>query len=137
MSVNLDSKVNGSANCPNPTFGCNVDQIIDFHTIGPKVGYVIDNNKLLYVSGGYTSAEVRTQTPRLATGIPFDQTSAHHSGWSLGAGFEYGINKHLSVGAEVTRTELRRNLHISPVLLESRELKPKFSSVSLHLNLRF
>jgi outer membrane immunogenic protein len=64
------------------------DRIRAFGSVTGRVGYAVDA-ALLYLKGGYAWADNRASIG--AFGIALFSESQFHSGWTVGAGFEYGF----------------------------------------------
>jgi outer membrane immunogenic protein len=69
-------------------------------TVTGRVGYAFANN-LIYAKGGYAGVNSRlavSDTGGLFTGS--GSASAWHNGWTVGAGWEYGVTQNWIVGLE-------------------------------------
>jgi outer membrane immunogenic protein len=69
-------------------------------TVTGRVGYAFANN-LIYAKGGYAGVNSRlavSDTGGLSTGS--GAASAWHNGWTVGAGWEYGVTQNWIVGLE-------------------------------------
>ncbi len=64
------------------------DRIRAFGSVTGRVGYAVDA-ALLYVKGGYAWADNRISLSALGVGL-FSENQ-FHSGWTIGAGLEYGF----------------------------------------------
>jgi outer membrane immunogenic protein len=90
----------------NTVFGFGLDDRFSWRTdwmatITGRVGYAVANN-LFYAKGGYAGANNRLSVvdtnPNPSTGS--GAASNWHNGWTLGAGWEYGITQNWIVGVE-------------------------------------
>jgi outer membrane immunogenic protein len=67
-------------------------------TVTGRVGYAFANN-LIYAKGGY--AGVHSRLAVSDTAGPFTgSATAWHNGWTIGAGWEYGVTQNWIVGLE-------------------------------------
>jgi len=73
----------------------------DFYA-GARVGYVLGENVLLYVKGGYTNARVNLTYDDGKTGAGNFKTGENLDGWRAGVGMEFNAGKNI-----VLRTEYR------------------------------
>lgn len=102
--------------CPNPAFSCE-GRVANLFTVGPRLGWAPNNSWLLFVSGGYASGRIDTQTVNIASGNVFDTSHSRHDGWFFGGGVEYAIHPNVILGVEYQRVELdARNISASPFL---------------------
>jgi outer membrane immunogenic protein len=76
-----------------------------------RVGYSLDG-WLPYVKGGFAAGNLETAAANNAVGA-FSQSSAVHSGWTLGAGVEVKIAPKFSLGLEFMHTDLGRKNDIN------------------------
>ena len=97
--------MNNRATVTNTVFGLGRDDVFSWRTnwmatVTGRVGYAWANN-LIYAKGGY--AGVNSQLSVLDTvGVATGSGSATqwHNGWTVGAGWEYGITQNWIVGVE-------------------------------------
>jgi len=71
-------------------------------TITGRLGYAVTNN-LFYVKGGYAGVNNRLSVVDVlppATGSGSQTQTQWHNGWTVGAGWEYGITQNWIVGLE-------------------------------------
>ena len=130
-------QINGRATCPNPTFTCDVDDVDEIFTIGPRLGYMINNNWLVYLHGGYARAQVGTNAWRLPA--TKEVTSEHHDGWSAGVGIDYAFTNRFSVGFKYTHFDLDKKLHKvgqAPMGID-RYITPEFDTYTLRVTYTF
>ena len=73
----------------------------DFYA-GARVGYVLGENTLLYVKGGYTNARVNVTYDDGGTGANNFKVGENLDGWRAGVGMEFNAGKNI-----VLRTEYR------------------------------
>jgi outer membrane immunogenic protein len=73
-----------------------------------RIGYSLDS-WLPYIKGGFAAGNVETSIASNAVGV-FSQSSAVHSGWTVGGGVEVKVAPKFSLGLEFMHTDLgRRN----------------------------
>ncbi len=77
-------------------FGANLETGRDIY-LGARVGYVANNNLLLYAKGGYTNARYDLLADDGTTEI---ETDLDLDGWRAGAGVEYALSNNLFVRTE-------------------------------------
>src|SRR5262245_32216550 len=88
----------------------NSTNAIFLFTARPRLGWVWDR-ALIYVTGGYAMGNVKFNDSITASGVagPFtigNITTVHMSGWTAGAGFEYGLSEAWTVKAEYLYVDL-------------------------------
>jgi outer membrane immunogenic protein len=76
-------------------------------TVTGRIGYGFDT-WLPYIKGGLAVANIDTSILNTAAGA-FSQSSAVHSGWTLGGGVEFKIAPKFSLGLEFMHTDLGRS----------------------------
>jgi outer membrane immunogenic protein len=100
------SGLNTSGTVVNNVFGLGLDDQFSWRadwmaTVTGRVGYAVANN-LFYVKGGYAGVHNRLSVvdtnPNPSTGS--GAQTQWHSGWTVGAGWEYGITRNWTVGVE-------------------------------------
>lgn len=88
------------------------DQLL---TIGARLGWspFPANNWLLYVSGGYANANIRTKLVVIATGLEAGafRTDERHNGWYVGGGVEYQVWRNWIIGVEYQHVQLETKNH--------------------------
>ena len=77
----------------------------DYFTVGPRLGWAM-NNSMLYGTGGWAEGRIDTRAIVNATGALADATSAHHTGWFLGGGWDYAITPVLIFGVDYRHIHL-------------------------------
>jgi opacity protein-like surface antigen len=83
-----------------------------------KLGVAASPDWLLYAKGGYAAARIETSgtvTPAFIPGIFDFQTTAWHSGWTVGAGVEYRLFRNVTVGLEYDYYRFGNVLHSGTV----------------------
>jgi outer membrane immunogenic protein len=102
----IDGKVSfdGSDFIPvNIEAGTSVDW---FGTVRARLGYAFDN-VLVYGTGGFAYGDVKTTLNGNLDGQGFDYSySDTQTGWTVGAGVEYGITKNITLKAEYLYVDL-------------------------------
>jgi outer membrane immunogenic protein len=69
-------------------------------TVTARMGYAVTNN-LFYVKGGYAGASNSLSVAdTVAPAVGAGSANQWHNGWTLGAGWEYGITQNWIVGVE-------------------------------------
>ena len=106
------SGLNNRGTVLNNVFGFGLDDQFSWRTewmatVTGRLGYAVSNN-LFYVKGGYAGVNNRLsvidQVPVTGSG---SQTQ-WHNGWTLGAGWEYGITQNWIVGVEYDYSAFER-----------------------------
>ena len=88
----------------NTVFGAGLDDRFSWRadwmaTITGRAGYAVSNN-LFYVKGGYAGVNNRLS---VVDAVPLTGSGSQtqwHNGWTVGAGWEYGITRNWIVGLE-------------------------------------
>jgi outer membrane immunogenic protein len=89
----------------NNVFGVSLDDRFSWRTdwmatVTGRVGYAVTNN-LFYVKGGYAGVNDRLSvTDVLPPATGSGSQTQWHNGWTVGAGWEYGITQNWIVGLE-------------------------------------
>jgi outer membrane immunogenic protein len=73
--------------------------ISDLFLASVRVGTTWDR-WLLYVKGGYASAEVDIRSNVISSGVVTSSSSEREGGWNLGAGLEYAISPNVILGVQ-------------------------------------
>jgi outer membrane immunogenic protein len=99
------SAMDNRGNVLNKVFGIGLDDQFSWHTnwmatVTGRVGYVVANN-LFYAKGGYAGVNnhlsvVDVLPPATGSG----SATQWHNGWTIGAGWEYGMTRNWTVGLE-------------------------------------
>jgi opacity protein-like surface antigen len=71
------------------------------YSIRPRFGWVINDNAMIYGTGGLVIANWDTSAVNAVTGVPLASMSATNFGVAVGAGIEYKAASHLGVQAEI------------------------------------
>ena len=103
-----------SASClaVNPTPTTCEARVDHVWTVGPRLGFTPHDRSLFYVTGGIAWGEVDTRLLDRST-VPvsvFDRTSADHTGWFIGGGYEYAVTKNLILGVEYQQSILAQKI---------------------------
>jgi outer membrane immunogenic protein len=109
----LDTTVSGSARCPIATWTCAIDELSSVIIVGPRIGFA-DDNLLAYLSGGWASGWIKTNT---YSRTQFDSSAETHEGWALGGGIEYALSPSTILGVDYMRIRLDDALHASQYAL--------------------
>jgi outer membrane immunogenic protein len=102
--------IEGSRNCPNPTFVCQ-SKISDLATVRGRLGYAVDRF-MVYGTGGGAWGRDLIQTnflpglPVPPSGTPINGTTGTRSGWIAGAGIEWAFWNSFSAKFEVLHYDL-------------------------------
>jgi outer membrane immunogenic protein len=76
-------------------------------TITGRAGYAVNNN-LFYVKGGYAGASNRLSVVDVVPTTGSGAQTHWHNGWTVGAGWEYGITQNWIVGLEYDYSAFER-----------------------------
>lgn len=127
--------IDGRATCPNAAWVCNVSDVTDLFTIGPKVGYAISDKVLVYVHAAYANGEVKTMSK---SNLFTEPTSKRHDGWAAGVGADYALTNNVSIGAKYSRVDLGTETHTQSVFAnDNRNIQPTLDVFTLNLNYAF
>ncbi len=96
-------------------FSC-ATRINEVFTVGGRLGWagtgiIGSGNWLLFAQGGYARANIATEIPLNATGIPVAAASHWHNGWFAGVGLDYALSSIVSVGVDYKHYEFSTELH--------------------------
>ena len=80
-------------------------------TVGGRLGYALNHSWLLFATGGYASATVKTAGRTVGTGNLFQETSRRQDGWYLGGGVEYAVTRNIILGVEYQRLDFGTDYH--------------------------
>lgn len=98
-----------------PAFDSNV-RFQNVLTIGPRVGYVMNRDWMLFVTGGYAQADIMTEF--YARGFPnvTSRANSRNDGYFIGGGLEYALSKNWFVGVEYQHMEFNKELQSVTVI---------------------
>ena len=109
-TAGLDGSDSSRGNCfANRSCSSHMDSLF---TIGPRVG-VVHENMLFFVSTGFASARIDTETTFSTNNQQASITNARHNGWYLGAGFERALHDRWVWGLEYQHVWLDSERHFS------------------------
>jgi len=96
----------------NNVFGAGLDDLFSWRadwmaTITGRAGYAVSNN-LFYVKGGYAGVNNRLSVVDLVPTTGTGSQTQWHNGWTVGAGWEYGITQNWIVGLEYDYSAFER-----------------------------
>lgn len=97
-------------NVAGPLFSCEAG-MQNLVTLGPRLGWAIDSNWLVYGTGGWARATVNDRVTLNSTGGISGSTSERHDGWFVGGGVEYAFQGNWSVGIEYLHVDLNKVFH--------------------------
>lgn len=85
-------------------------------TATSRLGFLVDPSLLVYVKGGYATADVKTHTFDPSAFGPvgfsaFADTKERHAGWTIGGGFERALAPNLTIGVEYNYVDLGVKTH--------------------------
>ncbi|WP_407186208.1 outer membrane protein [Bradyrhizobium centrosematis] len=105
--LGLEGTISGMGNkgtVVNTVFGAGLDDVFSWRTnwMATVVGRagVAFNNNLLYVKGGYAGVNNRLSVSDTVGTTGSGSQTTWHNGWTVGAGWEYGITRNWIVGVE-------------------------------------
>jgi outer membrane immunogenic protein len=134
------SNIRGSASCPNAAFDCKTS-IDSLGTARGRIGYAM-NQWLLYGTGGIAWGQVNVETVNLAgtatptSGTATNGTKSTVTGWTVGAGVEYGFWTNWSAKIEYLYIDLGSHRYTvdNSLQVDSRQRE---SIVRVGVNYRF
>jgi outer membrane immunogenic protein len=87
------------------------------YALTARVGFLASENALIYVRAGYASEKLKTDV--LFNGVvqPTASSSGFSSGWTAGAGVEYGFSEQLSARLEYRYAKLKGSYNRSQVMV--------------------
>lgn len=100
-----------------PAFANTFDAKVRLHnmfTLGPRLGFAVNDQWLLYVTGGYANGRYSSFFVNRNTGIIGGHGSHRHDGWFIGGGVEYAMTENWIVGFEYLHTDLDSEFHGAP-----------------------
>ena len=86
-------------------------QLNDLLTVGVRLGWAPSSQWMVYVSGGYAQAQLRTRQFIAAPGF---HSQEDHNGWYIGGGVDYALTRNIVFGIEYQRVSLGTELHCPP-----------------------
>jgi outer membrane immunogenic protein len=99
------SGMDNSGTARNNVFGVGLDDVFSWRTdwmvtVVGRAGVAFNNN-LLYVKGGYAGVNNRLSVvDTLGANVGSGSQTTWHNGWTVGAGWEYGLTRNWIVGVE-------------------------------------
>lgn len=103
-------------------------------TIGPRLGWAFSPSWMVYATGGYASANVRTRVVAAATGAQLDFAAERQDGWFIGAGIEWAITPSWIVGVEYQHVDLDSDRHRTGVVAFDRNIEVETDIVRARLS---
>ncbi|CCD95818.1 putative Porin precursor [Bradyrhizobium sp. ORS 375] len=85
-------------------------RIRDIGYVGGKLGWAW-NRWMLYATGGWAEASLRSSGSIAASGATFSEASRRHDGWYVGGGFDYAVLDNLVLGVVYRHYEFDSNRH--------------------------
>lgn len=114
----LKDTVSSNPGFPPPVTISTTTKIDALFTAVARVGIVVAPQWLLYAKGGYAGGEVKTSgtfAPPFAGFILDWSTSKWHNGWTAGAGFDYRVNKNITLGVAYDYIDLSSERHTGAI----------------------
>jgi high affinity Mn2+ porin len=98
--------IGGTSTFTSPWLGTEIysDNVLAFGTVRGRIGYVLDNDWLLYATGGFAWTRDQLSLTRIATGTN-DYPTLWRFGWAAGAGVEAPIAPHWTALLEYLFTD--------------------------------
>jgi outer membrane immunogenic protein len=99
------SAMDNRGSARNTVFGLGLDDQFSWRsnwmaTVTGRIGYAVANN-LFYAKGGYAGVNNQLSVVDVAAPATGSGSATHwHNGWTVGAGWEYGITRNWIVGLE-------------------------------------
>lgn len=78
-----------------------------------RAGWLWNQRSLVYLKGGYASAEIDTRDVDIAAPAGITSTDERHGGWLAGAGVEYLMSNDLSLAFEYNYIDLGNQDHVA------------------------
>jgi outer membrane immunogenic protein len=132
------ASLKGNSLCPNPAFMCftNVKSVA---SLTGRVGYAFQPAMLIYAKGG--PAWTRGNFGASNAANPEDTGNVTTTGWTAGAGLEYGFSRNWSAKIEYDYydfgTKRRDSYSPTGILVDTADYKLFFSAVKFGVNYRF
>ncbi|BCP54551.1 outer-membrane immunogenic protein [Kaistia sp. 32K] len=142
-AASYEGKISGNFNTIG-NFGGNFDagsEVEWFGTVRGRLGYAWDN-LLLYGTGGFAYGSVKSSISANINGVSVVDESASNTqtGWTVGAGFEYGITKNITLKTEYLYVDLGSETIIDENLNgvhAGLDVETKFHTLKAGLNYKF
>ncbi len=139
------SAMNNRGTAANTVFGA-ADDVFSWRTnwmatVTGRIGYAVANN-LFYAKGGYAGVNNRLSVVDVLPPATGSGSDTHwHNGWTIGAGWEYGITRNWIVGLEYDYSAFetkRYQLAGAAAGVYAFDVKPRdIQSAVVRLNYRF
>jgi outer membrane immunogenic protein len=95
------------------------------------------NDWLIYGTGGYTRANIDTDTITVTTGLNFDTTNRWHDGWYGGAGVEWAWTPNIHFGLQYTHIQLKTQDDMTLAGgLQNRTVNDRIDMIEARINLK-
>lgn len=111
-------------------------------TIGPRVGYAVSPQAMLFVTGGYATGRVTSEVYNASVRIGEAQRT--HSGGFFGGGVDYALTPNWTIGAEYQHVHLNTGRHFDnyfggccTVTAETRDMKADIDIVRVRAGYKF
>jgi outer membrane immunogenic protein len=106
--TNFDTALDASVSFGGPTFGAGADiEVEDMWSIGGRLGYLVSPSTMLFVTAGYTKADVSDLTANVSNfGSVTLASVGDFDGYFIGGGAEMKITKAISIKGEYRYTDL-------------------------------
>ncbi len=109
-------------------------------TVVGRVGYAF-NNWLPYIKGGYAGADVKFGVSDTVGVNQGGGSETHwHSGWTVGAGLEYGLTPNWIIGVEYNYIDLQTqsyNVQGAAAGIYTMDVKPRINEVLARISYKF
>ena len=119
----------------NATFVCGA-RLKAYGTIGPRLGLALNDNWLVYATGGYAYGHFATQARSAGAN---EITSASHNGWFAGGGIDWKLHSNLILGVEYQRLSFDGALHTETVFagVDNRRIAADTDVIRARITLQF
>jgi outer membrane immunogenic protein len=137
-----EGKLNGNLNFGNDSASFEAGSEVEwFGTVRARLGYAYDN-LLLYGTGGLAYGSVKSSISASVDGDSIINESASNTqtGWTIGAGFEYGITKNITLKTEYLYVDLGSETVIDENFGDFHaglDVETKFHTLKAGLNYKF